>query len=253
MNLPRRVVIIGASSGIGREVALIYISRGCRVGLAARRIEPLLQLRDLAPDRIDVARIDVNDPDAASSLLPLIDVPGGTDLILIASGVGFRNPALDPDKELSIVATNALGFTRMADAAFSYFSRAIADAVIPRATLAAITSIAGTKGMGDAPAYSASKRFGSTYLTALRQLASIRRLPISTVDIRPGFVATDFLAGDSSYPLTMRPDYVAQRIVRAISRRRRVAIIDWRWRIVVALWRLIPGWLWVRIPLSRGQ
>ncbi|MDE6269007.1 MAG: SDR family NAD(P)-dependent oxidoreductase [Muribaculaceae bacterium] len=252
MNLPRRVVIIGASSGIGREVARIYISLGCRVGVAARRVEPLLELKALAPDRVDVAAIDVTDPEAPAALLPLLDVPGGTDTLLIASGVGFRNPALDISKELSIVATNALGFTRIADDAFSYFSRALSSAVIPRATLAAITSVAGTKGMGDAPAYSASKRFGSTYLTALSQLAHTRRLPLSTVDIRPGFVATDFLAADSAFPMTMDPSRVARLIVRAISRRRPVAVIDWRWRIVVSLWRLIPRWLWIRIPLSRG-
>jgi oxidoreductase, short chain dehydrogenase/reductase family protein len=111
-----------------------------------------------------------------------------------------------------------------------------------------ISSIAGTKGLGSAPAYSATKRFQNTYLDALDQLAHMNKLHISFTDIRPGFVATPLLK-DDKYPLLMHAPYVASQIVRAISRRKRVAVIDRRYQMLVFFWKLIPGWLWVRLPV----
>ena len=102
--------------------------------------------------------------------------------------------------------------------------------------------------LGSAPAYSATKRFQNTYIDALDQLAHMKKLNISFTDIRPGFVATPLLK-DDKYPLLMHTSQVASQIVKAISRRKRVAIIDWRYQFIVFFWKLIPGWLWVRLPV----
>ena len=102
--------------------------------------------------------------------------------------------------------------------------------------------------LGSAPAYSATKRFQNTYINALEQLAHMKKLNISFTDIRPGFVATPLLK-DDKYPLLMHTSQVASQIVKAISRRKRVAIIDWRYQFIVFFWKLIPGWLWVRLPV----
>ncbi len=242
------IIIIGASSGLGEAVARIYIGRGYRVGVAARRADKLQALKAQSPDRVVTAEIDICSDDAPGRLEELIGRLGGVDTILLSAGVGFENPSLDPTKEENIVATNCLGFTRIADAAFRYFERERR-----RGHIAAITSVAGTKGLGQAPAYSASKRFGSTYLTALDQLAHIKRLPISITDIRPGFADTALLDPSKHHPMMMTPDYAARRIVDAIDRRRRVAVIDWRWNVVVGLWRVIPSWLWVRLPITTSS
>ena len=106
----------------------------------------------------------------------------------------------------------------------------------------------GWSGLGSAPAYSATKRFQNTYIDALDQLAHMKKLNISFTDIRPGFVATPLLK-DDKYPLLMHTSQVASQIVKAISRRKRVAIIDWRYQFIVFFWKLIPGWLWVRLPV----
>ena len=77
------------------------------------------------------------------------------------------------------------------------------------------------------------------------ELANIR-----FTDIRPGFVATPLLAGDD-YPLLMQPGPVARRIFRAIVRSRRRVVIDRRYAVLVFCWRLLPAWLWERLPIRK--
>ena len=86
--------------------------------------------------------------------------------------------------------------------------------------------------------------FQNTYLQSLEQLAAIRRLPITFTDIRPGFVATALLGQSPRYPMLMAPDAVARRAVKAVLSRRHKVVIDWRWAVLTALWRLIPDCLW---------
>lgn len=116
--------------------------------------------------------------------------------------------------------------------------------------IACITSIAGTKGLGAAPAYSATKRFQSHYLECLTQQARMRHLSISITDIRLGFVKTDLIAG-SGYPLQLDAKEVAKSIVKAMEKGRSVKVIDWRYAILVFLWRLIPRWIWTRMMIAK--
>jgi short-subunit dehydrogenase len=115
--------------------------------------------------------------------------------------------------------------------------------------IVAITSIAGTKGLGPAPAYSATKAMQSTYLQALEQLAYQRGLKISFTDIRPGFVDTDLLSGTHKYPMLMKPEAVARDIVSSIYCKRHVRVIDGRYRVMTFFWRMIPNWIWRRLKI----
>ena len=81
----------------------------------------------------------------------------------------------------------------------------------------------------------------------------MEKLDIHFTDIRPGFVRTDLLADGRRYPMLMSAPYAARRIVRAIERRERVAIIDWRYAILVFFWRLIPRFIWERLPISNDK
>lgn len=240
----KKAIIIGASSGIGKEVAHLLLADGWQLGVAARREEQLLELKALAPERINVMKIDVTDSDAGERLLSLIRQVGGMDLYFHASGIGKQNRTLDAGIELRTMETNAVGFTRMIGTAFRYFAEQGGGHI------AAITSIAGTKGLGPAPSYSATKALQATYLQALEQQAHQRGLPIRFTDIRPGFVDTALLNGDFKYPMLMRPEAVARDIVRSIYRHRHVRIIDWRYRIMTFFWRLIPNGIWRRFPLG---
>ena len=248
MNTMKRAVVIGASSGIGLEVARLLLRDGWQLGVAARREDRLLALKREAEEEADnrvmiVECIDVTADDATTELRTLISRLGGMDLFFYASGIGKQNRTLTEDIELATVQTNALGFTRMVGEAFRYFAEQ------GRGHIAAITSIAGTKGLGPAPAYSATKAMQNTYLQALEQQAHARHLDIRITDLRPGFVDTDLLAGNFHYPMMMRPERVAQEILRAIRRREHVRVIDWRYRLLTAAWRCLPRWLWRRLPL----
>lgn len=239
----KKAIIIGASSGIGREVARLLLADGWTLGVAARREELLQELKASAPERVEVMAIDVTTPDAGERLLALVQQIGGMDLYFHASGIGKQNRTLETDIELRTMDTNAVGFTRMIDTAYRYFAEK------GEGHVAAITSIAGTKGLGPAPAYSATKALQATYLQALEQQAHSRGLKIRFTDIRPGFVDTALLNDSFPYPMLMRPEAVARDIVRSIYRRRHVRVIDYRYRLFTFLWRLIPRSLWRRLSL----
>ena len=236
-------IIIGATSGIGREVAKLYIAQGWQVGVAGRRAEELETLRKEAPEQVSTQVLDVTLEDAPCRLQSLIDKVGGMDLFLLSSGIGKQNPTLTPDIELKTAATNVEGFIRLTTAAYHYFEKQ------GYGHIAAISSIAGVKGLGIAPAYSATKRFQNTYLDALDQLSRMNGLNIRFTDIRPGFVATPLLK-DDNYPLLMKAPQVAACIVKAVNKKKRIVVIDWRYRILVFFWKLIPHWIWVRLKVK---
>lgn len=279
---------MGATSGIGKEVARLLAANGYEVGIAGRREERLVQMAQATPGIAAHRQIDVTKEDAPTELHKLIEELGGMDLYFHSSGIGWENVALDADKELKTVETNGVGFVRMVSAAYNWFAEQRADETKQRAEgdkqkadeakqraegdeqraseakqraegdeqrasdkerkarIACITSIARTRGLGAAPAYSATKRMQAHYLECLSQQARMRHLNIGITDIRPGFVATDLIAG-SHFPLQLKAEDVARTIVRAIERGSEVVTIDWRYRLLVAAWQLIPRWLWVRL------
>lgn len=239
----KKAIIVGASSGIGLEVAKLLLADGWNLGVAARREEPLQDLKAVASERVEIMPIDVTKPDAGEKLLALIGQLGGMDLYFHASGIGKQNRTLEEDIELNTMETNAVGFTRMIGTAYRYFAQQ------GKGHIAAITSIAGTKGLGPAPAYSATKALQATYLQALEQQARQRGLDIRFTDIRPGFVDTALLNGTFNYPMLMKPETVARDIVSSIYRKRHVLVIDGRYRVLTFFWRLIPNWIWRRMKL----
>jgi short-subunit dehydrogenase len=236
--MSKKAIVIGASSGIGQEVAKLLIQQGWTVGVAARRVE---RMQDLGAAAIE--QIDVTTEDAISGLTTLISKIDGMNLFFYASGIGKQNRNLKEDIELATMQTNGVGFTRMIGAAYRYF------ASHGGGHIAAITSIGGTKGLGPAPAYSATKAMQNTYLQALEQLANSQKLKIRFTDIRPGFVDTALLSGDFHYPMMLKPEKVAKEIVCAINHRRHIRIIDWKYRILTALWRRIPRFIWRSLKL----
>lgn len=271
--MAKKAIVMGATSGIGMEVASLLAQRGWQVGIAGRRIERLEEVKrntNLLIHESSKAskgeitcyqQIDVTSPEAPSLLLKLIEKLGGMDLYFHSSGIGWQNNSLDIGKEMKTVETNGLGFVRMVDTAFNWFAqqnqgqepgqgqRQGKDRSCETYRIACITSIAGTKGLGAAPAYSATKRFQNHYLECLTQQTHMRHLPIAITDIRPGFVKTDLIAG-SNYPLQLTPQEVAQQIVRAIERGKSIKTIDWKYSILVSLWRLIPRWIWTRLTIK---
>ena len=243
-NNTKRAVIMGATSGLGYEVALLLLSDGWKLGLAGRREENLRELQSEFPEQVCIKAIDVKDSNSDKALLALIDELGGMDIYFHSSGIGYQNAKLDADIELNTLETNGTGFTRLVGTAFRYFKeKGIGH-------IAVISSIAGTKGLGVAPAYSATKRFQNTYIDALEQLTGMQKLNIRFTDIRPGFVATSLLNDGKNYPMLMKTPYAAILIVKALRRNKRIAVIDWKYSILVFFWRLIPRCIWKRMKVK---
>lgn len=238
---------MGASSGIGFACAEALAKRGVKVGVAARRCAALKQLKARYPEFVEYSEIDVTAPAAASQIEELIDRLGGLDIYFHVAGIGYSNPELDPEKEVKIFETNTCGAVRCVCAAYRYFrSHNI------RGQIAVLTSVAGTNGLGHLSAYSASKGALQKWLVALEQLSHDTGAGISFTDIRPGWIQTPLLQPGADYPLCMSTEYAVPRILKAIIRRKRVAVIDWRWNIIVGIWRLIPNALYthLNIPAS---
>lgn len=238
---------MGATSGLGKGVALGLLQEGYTIGIAGRRNEELVKIKALAPEKVLTKVIDVTANDAPALLLELIRDMGGMDLYFHSSGYGKQNEVLDVEIEKQTVLTNTYGFTQMIDTAFNYFKTNGKSGRI-----AVISSVAGTKGLGAAPSYSATKRFDWTYIEALAQLAHMQKLDIMFTDIRPGFVATDFIAG-SNFPLQMTTGYAVKHILKAVIAGKRKATIGWKYKFICFFWRLLPSFLWERFTCVRAK
>ena len=249
----RSVIIIGATSGIGRAVTERLVAEGARVGIAGRREDRLKKIQEqLGTERVSYRVMDVTEASATVALDELIAEVGAPDALLYASGIGKQNPTLDADIELRTVETNCVGMVRLVDHFVNYVKCTPAYDKKHKAHIAVITSVAGTMGMGPAPAYSATKSMQSTYLVAIAQHARMEHIAISVGDIRPGFVATDILNPEKRYPMIMSVERAARFVVRSLRRHQRITIFDWRYRLLVGFWRCIPRCVWERLTMIRN-
>ncbi len=239
--MTKRAVIVGASSGIGRELATLFSQKGWTVGLAARRL-PLLEetARNLSGPAF-MRRIDVSDPTTATvALEELISEMGGLDLLVISSGTGFLNPGLALENELETARVNVSGFIAVANVAFRHFQSQ------GRGHLVGISSIAALRGSGIAPAYNASKAFQANYLEGLRLKAIKSGSGVIVTDIRPGLVDTAMAKGEGLFWVAP-PEKAARQIFQAIREKAKTAYVTKRWRLVAWLLRILPDWLLARM------
>lgn len=235
---------MGATSGIGLAVAQKLARKGHKVGVAGRKVEVLKKLKEDFPDNVEWEAIDITKEEAPTRLRALIDKLGGMDTYFHISGVYYDNPELSLKKEITTIETNAVGFARMTSTAYKYFR----DHKPEGGHIAAITSVAGTRGMGPLASYSSTKKFGQTYLEALQQLSHLQKLKIKFTDIRPGWIRTPLMSPNQEYPVTMQLSYAGPLIIKALGRRRTAVYVDWRWEALIRLCQLIPRCLWVRFP-----
>lgn len=243
--MPQRIIIMGATSGLGEALAKRFIAEGWIVGVAGRNKQALEMLKALAPNRVFVSVIDILEEGATGFLQNLIDTCGGMDIYLHCSGIALLNDEYSIENEVRIAETNAVGFTQMVCTAYRYFS----DSQHP-GRLVAISSVAGIRGLEILPAYSASKSYDSTLLEALRQRAHGAKLPLRIVDIRPGWTRTPLLDSSKHYMWEMDAGKASELIFHAVLKARRSATIGLRWRMLTAIERLVPGWLWEKLHIQ---
>lgn len=234
-------VIIGATSGIGRELARILSENNYVVGITGRRTHLLSELQNELPNKSFIKHIDVSIPDKAmSQLKELISGMGGVDLCIISSGVGFISPELQWSLEKEVIDVNVSGFAAMANVAMNHFFQRGSGHLV------AISSVAAIRGDGDSPSYNASKAFISNYMEGLRKRTIKLKLPIVVTDIQPGFVATAMAKGDGLFWVAP-PQKAALQIFNAIKKKKRHAYITRRWRLIGWLLKVMPGFIYDRI------
>lgn len=246
----KTAIIIGATSGIGKAVAIRLLEEGWTVGIAGRRVGALEEIASLY-DRAVPQVMDITAENAVEALDDLLENVGAPDLFLHVSGAGYQNPTLDEDKEMLMVRTNCEGMVRMVSHLINFVKRSGAYSTERKAQIGVVTSVAGTAGLGVAPSYSATKKMQSTYLSALSQLARMEGLPVLFSDIRPGFVATEFLNPEKKYPMMISTEKAATFILKGLERKRRIIVFDWKFKCITFLWRLIPRPLWERLTFIK--
>jgi short-subunit dehydrogenase len=237
----KRAIVIGASSGIGKELAIVLSQNGLAVGLMARRIDLLQELTSNLPNRAFSRQADIADHRPAMAILEnLIEEMGGVDLVVISSGAGFINPDLDWANEKETVDVNVIGFAAMANVAFRHFVKAGSGHLV------GISSIAAIRGSGGAPAYAASKAFMSNYLEGLRISALRAGLPIAVTDIQPGFVDTALAQGPRLFWVAS-PQKAARQIYDAIQRKARHAYVTRRWSVIGWMLKVLPYFIYSKL------
>ena len=236
-----KAIIIGASSGIGRELAKVLAKNGYSLGLAGRRIDLLLSLQQEVAASSFTKQIDVSQTSRAMHLLrELIHQMNGVDLVVISSGVGFINTGLEWEKESSAISVNVTGFAAMANVAMEHFMTQGSGHLV------GISSIAALRGSEGSPAYSASKAFVSNYLDGLRKKVVKLKLPITVTEIMPGFVHTAMAKGEGLFWVAPA-EKAAQQIFRIIRNRKNHACVTKRWRAVAWLLKVLPDFIYLRI------
>lgn len=236
----KRIIIIGASSGIGQELALRYAEKGNLVGITGRRTELLNEIKARFSQQIITASFDVTGSDNEKYFHQLVKELGGLDLLIYNSGFGEPSEILDIKTEIATTLTNVNGCVESVGLAFNYFIEKGSGQI------AITSSVAGLRGSGWAPAYSASKAYVSNYAEGLNIKARMVKRDIVVTDIRPGFVNTKMAKGHGRFWVAS-PQKAALQMMRAIEKRRRVAYVTKRWWLVAQVMKLLPYWLYKRI------
>ncbi len=234
-----KVIIIGATSGMGRELARIYAGAGNLVGATGRRQDLLYSLQLEYPNQLITECFDVTGSNNIPHLEALIRKMGGMDLLIFSSGYGDHSEQLDWTIDRQTVAINVNGFVEIMNFAFNYFGRQ------GHGHLAGISSIASIRGNDGAPAYGASKAFQSVYLEGLYMKARKMRSGISVTDIQPGFVDTAMAKAPNKFWIAPVPK-AATQIVKAIEKKKWRVYITRRWWLVAKLLKWAPGFLYHR-------
>ncbi|MBC7873892.1 MAG: SDR family NAD(P)-dependent oxidoreductase [Ferruginibacter sp.] len=235
--IQHKIIIAGATSGMGKRIAEMYADKGHRAGITGRRLERLQEIKQQYPQLIEYECFDVTKEGVIDHLESLVGKLGGLDILIISAGTGNPSKELSREIDKITVDTNVNGFVEIANWAFNFFARQ------GHGQLATISSIAAIRGGSWAPAYNASKAFQSSYFEGLSIKAKRLGKDISVTCIEPGFVATKMSKADRLFWL-VPVDKAARRIIRAIEKRKRKEYINSRWWIMAKLVKWAPFWLY---------
>lgn len=243
MSFANQVAIItGASSGIGWEIAKTLAKRQCIVGVVARRkerLDALVQEIQAVGGKAASATADVSDrAQTVAAIHSLRDQLGPIDLLIANSGVG-KQTTLEPINMADIeemFKVNTMGVV--------YAIEAVLPDMLKRGKghLAAISSLASYLGMPGESAYCASKAAVNFYMDGLRIELRTRGVHVTT--ICPGFIETPMTAANAfDMPWLLKPDVAAEKIVRALERKKKVFNFPWQLTLLIKFATWMPDWV----------
>jgi len=222
MDLKQKsVVIIGATSGIGRKMAELYAAKGYRVCITGRRNALLNEIQQQFPTLIETECFDVTGNENISKIESLISKLGGLDILVYSSGIGEPSKDLDWQLDKMTVDINVNGFIEICNWGFNYFIKQ------GYGRLATLSSVASHRGNSWAPAYSASKAFQSNYFEGLTIKAYRMRKNIGITCIEPGFVKTKMAKGNKIF-WSVPVEKASLQIIDAIEKKKHRVYISKR-------------------------
>jgi len=244
MPKAQRVVITGASSGIGAALARRYARDGAHLALIARRKAALEELAAQLPSPCEIYPLDVRDARAlAHAGRDFIARQGYPDIVIANAGVSVGTlTEYSDDGEVfqDVIAINLIGMVNT----FQPFIAGMRQAAGGK--LVGIASVAGYRGLPGGAAYSASKAAAISYLESLR--VELRGSGIQVVTISPGYIATPMTEKNPyAMPFLLSAEAAAEKMARIIGRGRSYAVIPWQMAIVARCLRLLPNWLYDRL------
>jgi|TARA_B100001964_G_C14260228_1_gene614985 hypothetical protein len=231
----KKAIVIGATSGIGRELAKVLAKKDYIVGLVGRRTELLSTLQKEIATKTYYKTIDISKTEQAMTLLEeLIKEMGGMDLIVLNSAVLYSNPSLNWNQDKETIDVNISGFVAMANVAGNFFFKQGHGHIV------GISSVTIFRTSRNTTVYCASKAFVSNYLGGLRHKLNRLKTNIYVTEILPGFVATQMINNRKGMFWIMTPQKAARCIYDAIKKKKKRAYITKRWFFVSLLLRIIP-------------
>ena len=235
------IIIIGATSGIGKTLFEKYAADGNRIGIVGRRTHLLDELRQEHPDMTVTATADITKQDEIARAIESLRAElKDIDLAIVCSGTGDINASLDYDVERPTIDTNVTGWTFVIDTLYHIFEQQ------GHGHLVAVTSVGGLRGEPMAPAYSATKAYQINYMEALRKKAYKSGGSITVTDIRPGLVDTVMAKGDGLF-WVMPVEKVAHQIISAIRKKKSKVYVTKRWHFLAIINKNLPFVLYKRI------
>jgi short-subunit dehydrogenase len=236
----KTVMITGASSGIGKGLALEIASRGARLGLVARRQNLLDEVVDAVKGRAVAVTADVRDADAMKDAAERIHAElGPIDILIANAGIGTSShiSQLDPNHVSKVIGINVVGAANSV------------AAVVPRMVdrgqghLVAISSLAAYRGLAKSAAYCASKAAMSAYFESVR--IDLRNTGVDVTIIHPGFIKTPLTAGREAHmPYLMELDDAIPKIVSAIEKKKKSVAFPWQLATVVRAGMFMPTFMY---------
>ena len=242
MNMNKQtIIIIGATSGIGRALFEKYATNGNRIGIVGRRTHLLDELYQEHPDTAITATADITKQDEIARAIDILySELKHIDLAIVCSGTGDINASLDYAVERPTIDTNVMGWTFVVDTLYNIFEQQ------GHGHLVSITSAGGLRGEPMAPAYSASKAYQINYMEALRKKAYKSGNHIHITDIRPGLVNTAMAKGEGLF-WVMPVEKVASQIITTIRKQMSKVYVTKRWHILAIINKNLPYALYKRL------